>query len=232
MPRASDGLTRYGVGAVWPFEPARRELVRGVDARDSLLPRPAPKRRGGNPGGSSCGAYRDHARRRRARHPRLLRVPIVAFAQATQHDPLERFNRRTRPARRRRWHRPRRPLADPARRHGVHRPQCLCISIRGVVRQGDEASHAPGRHSQESFPLTFSVDFFGRCGACWAALDLSTAGSERAGDDDFIGGLPASAAEQVAGRSDQADHTGDPTCSAGILASGAGHARDLGARRP
>ena len=67
------------------------------------------------------GEDRDDARRRRSRHPGLLRVPAVALAQAALHQPARALQPRNRPPHRRRRHLPRRPLADPARRDALHR---------------------------------------------------------------------------------------------------------------
>ena len=64
---------------------------------------------------------RDDARRRRARHPRLLRVPALALAQAALDQPARALQPRSRPTHRRRRHLPRRPLADPPRRDALHR---------------------------------------------------------------------------------------------------------------
>ena len=71
------------------------------------------------------GEDRDAARGRRDRHPRLLRVPGRALAQAALHQPARALQQRDRPPHRRRRHLPQRRRPDPARRHALHRAKRL-----------------------------------------------------------------------------------------------------------
>jgi putative transposase len=61
--------------------------------------------------------------RRPAGHPRVLRVPGRALAQAALDEPAGALEQRDRPPHRCRWHLPRRRLPDPARRDALHRTE-------------------------------------------------------------------------------------------------------------
>jgi putative transposase len=89
----------------------------------------------------------------RGRHPRLLRVSRRALAQAAQHEPARTLQQRGRPPHRRRRHLPQRPLADPARRHALHRtkrrmacrPRLPLSRIdRSRLQRGPGHAHLPG----------------------------------------------------------------------------------------
>jgi hypothetical protein len=111
---ARQGPARAARGAD-PTDLQRRLASAG--ARSALRGGRAPRR--------PDGQGRLDARGRRARHPRLLRVPARSLAQAALDQPARALQPRGRPAHRRRRHLPRRPEPDPARRNALHRAERL-----------------------------------------------------------------------------------------------------------
>jgi transposase-like protein len=86
---------------------------------------------------------RDAARRRRSRHPRLLRVPALALAQAALDEPARALQQRSRPTHRRRRH-------LPDNRSLIRLAGMLCIE------QNDEWLVGRGYLSAESISLVLA----------------------------------------------------------------------------
>ena len=86
-------------------------LIRPIFNADSLDAGARSALRSGRAPRRAPRQDRGDARRRRGRHPRLLRVPAVALAQAALDEPARALQPRDRPPHRRRRHLPRRPLA-------------------------------------------------------------------------------------------------------------------------
>ena len=68
-------------------------LIRPIFRAESRRGSPPAARRGGLAARASAAEGRRDARGGRGGHPRLLRIPLRALAQAPQHQPAERFNR-------------------------------------------------------------------------------------------------------------------------------------------
>ena len=122
-------------------------LLGGADPADlqRRLARPGarPALRSGRASRRPARQGRDDARGRRARHPRLLRVPELALAQAALDEPARALQQGDRPAHRRRRHLPRRPLL-------IRLAGMLCIE------QNDEWFVGRGYLSAESISLVLA----------------------------------------------------------------------------
>ena len=84
-------------------------LIRPIFNADSVEQATRPALRGRRAPRRPARQGRDDARRRRSRHPGLLRVPELALVQAALDEPARALQPRSRPPHRRRRHLPRRP---------------------------------------------------------------------------------------------------------------------------
>jgi putative transposase len=105
-----------------PARAARRPDPSNLQCR---LCRPGARATGGGDrrARGAAGEGRRHARGLRGGHPRLLRLPRGALVKAQVNESARALQQGDRPPHRRRRHLPRRPLADPARRHALPRAE-------------------------------------------------------------------------------------------------------------
>jgi hypothetical protein len=85
-----------------------------------------------------------HARGCRARHPRVLRVPGRALAQAQKHKPARALQQGDRPAHRRRRHLPRRPRPGPLGRGCSASSRTMVVGRPGPSLGGIDLSRPRG----------------------------------------------------------------------------------------